>query len=49
VPGLLPLDFGWARQRALRMPRMFSAYRRAGWQEADLTEADLHRVPHPFP
>jgi ribosomal protein S12 methylthiotransferase accessory factor len=49
VPGLLPLDFGWARQRALRMPRMFSAYRRAGWQDADLTEADLHRVPHPFP
>ncbi|WP_217569239.1 TOMM precursor leader peptide-binding protein [Streptomyces sp. GbtcB7] len=49
VPGLLPIDFGWARQRALRMPRMFSALRRAGLRTSDLTEADLHRVPHPFP
>ncbi|MER0479999.1 TOMM precursor leader peptide-binding protein [Streptomyces sp. Edi2] len=49
VPGLLPIDFGWARQRALHMPRMFSAYRRAGWRETDLTRADLHLVPHPFP
>ncbi|WP_328383300.1 TOMM precursor leader peptide-binding protein [Streptomyces sp. NBC_00400] len=49
VPGLLPLDFGWARQRALHMPRMFSAYRRAGWREHDLTRDDLHLVPHPFP
>jgi ribosomal protein S12 methylthiotransferase accessory factor len=49
VPGLLPIDFGWAWQRALRMPRMFSAYKRAGWRDTDLTEADLHRVPHPFP
>jgi ribosomal protein S12 methylthiotransferase accessory factor len=49
VPGLLPLDFGWSRQRALRMPRLLSAYRRAGWRDADLTEADLHLVPHPFP
>ncbi|MBC3840559.1 hypothetical protein GXW82_10760 [Streptacidiphilus sp. 4-A2] len=49
VPGLLPLDFGWSRQRALEMPRMFSAYRRAGWRKDDLTSADLHAVPHPFP
>lgn len=49
VPGLLPLDFGWSRQRALEMPRMFTAYRRAGWREDDLTTADLHAVPHPFP
>lgn len=49
VPGLLPLDFGWSRQRALRMPRLLSAYRRAGWRDADLTHADLHFVPHPFP
>ena len=49
VPGLLPIDFGWARQRALHMPRMFSAYRRAGWRASDLTEAELHSVPHPFP
>jgi len=49
VPGLLPLDFGWSRQRAVRMPRLLSAYRRAGWRDADLTNADLHLVPHPFP
>ncbi|MER6382186.1 TOMM precursor leader peptide-binding protein [Streptomyces sp. NPDC001250] len=49
VPGLLPIDFGWEKQRALHMPRMFSAYRQAGWRTDDLTPADLHRVPHPFP
>lgn len=49
VPGLLPIDFGWSRQRALRMPRMFSALRRAGLRDRDLVPADLHRVPHPFP
>ena len=49
VPGLLPIDFGWSRQRALQMPRMFTAYRQAGWREDDLTPSDLHAVPHPFP
>jgi ribosomal protein S12 methylthiotransferase accessory factor len=48
VPGLLPLDFGWSRQRALRMPRLLSAGRRAGWRDTDLTGGDLHLVPHPF-
>jgi ribosomal protein S12 methylthiotransferase accessory factor len=49
VPGLLPLDFGWSRQRALRMPRLLTAGRRAGWRDDDLTQAGLHLVPHPFP
>jgi ribosomal protein S12 methylthiotransferase accessory factor len=49
VPGLLPIDFGWPRQRALGMPRLRTAFRRAGWRDTDLTEAELHRVPHPFP
>jgi ribosomal protein S12 methylthiotransferase accessory factor len=49
VPGLLPIDFGWSRQRALAMPRMFTAYRQAGWREKDLAPGDLHLVPHPFP
>ncbi len=49
VPGLLPIDFGWARQRALHMPRTRTAFRRAGWRADDLTEAELHKVPHPFP
>ena len=40
APGLLPIDFGWVRQRALGMPRLLGALS-AG--------AELHRVPHPFP
>jgi ribosomal protein S12 methylthiotransferase accessory factor len=49
APGLLPIDFGWGRQRALAMPRLRTAYRRVGLLQADLTDADLHVVPHPFP
>jgi ribosomal protein S12 methylthiotransferase accessory factor len=49
VPGLLPIDFGWARQRAPHMPRMRTAPRAAGLVDRDLTLADLHLVPHPFP
>lgn len=48
VPGLLPLDFGWSRQRALHMPRTRSAFRRAGWRTTDLDDSELHQVPHPF-
>ncbi|MFE6982603.1 TOMM precursor leader peptide-binding protein [Streptomyces griseus] len=49
VPGLLPIDFGWTRQRALRMPRLRTALREAGLRAADLTDADLNPAPHPFP
>jgi ribosomal protein S12 methylthiotransferase accessory factor len=49
APGLLPIDFGWNRQRALHMPRLRTAFRRAGWRETDLAEDELRRVPHPFP
>ncbi|MEV7000791.1 TOMM precursor leader peptide-binding protein [Streptomyces sp. NPDC093982] len=49
APGLLPIDFGWSRQRALRMPRLRTAARRAGLRETDLAEGDIRRVPHPFP
>lgn len=49
VPGLLPLDFGWSRQRARHMPRMRTALRAAGLRADDLTEAGLHPGPHPFP
>jgi ribosomal protein S12 methylthiotransferase accessory factor len=48
APGLLPIDFGWGRQRALAMPRLRAAHRRAGLRAAGLTDDDLHRVPHPF-
>jgi ribosomal protein S12 methylthiotransferase accessory factor len=39
VPGLLPIDFGWLRQRALTMPRLLE---RVGPEGPRL-------VPHPFP
>ena len=49
VPGLLPIDFGWARQRALHMPRLRTALREAGRADRDLAPADLNPAPHPFP
>lgn len=49
VPGLLPIDFGWGQQRALHMPRLRTAFRRAGWRGTDLTDDELNLVPHPFP
>ncbi|MFC4031053.1 TOMM precursor leader peptide-binding protein [Streptomyces polygonati] len=49
VPGLLPIDFGWARQRALTMPRLRTAQRRGGLRDHDLREDQLRLVPHPFP
>lgn len=49
VPGLLPMDFGWGRQRALRMPRLRTALREAGRRADDLTEAEIKAAPHPFP
>ncbi|MGW0087124.1 TOMM precursor leader peptide-binding protein [Streptomyces sp. NPDC003393] len=49
APGLLPIDFGWQRQRALHMPRLRTAPHRAGLVPAPLGEEDLRRVPHPFP
>ncbi|MEU7749264.1 TOMM precursor leader peptide-binding protein [Nonomuraea sp. NPDC049158] len=48
APGLLPMDFGWSRQRALHMPRTRNAFRRAGWRTTDLDDSELHQVPHPF-
>lgn len=49
VPGLLPIDFGWRRQRALTMPRLRTAPRAAGLREHDLRAEDLNPAPHPFP
>ncbi|MGW9435655.1 TOMM precursor leader peptide-binding protein [Streptomyces sp. NPDC055607] len=49
VPGLLPLDFGWTRQRARHMPRTRTALREAGLRPDDLTGAGLNPGPHPFP
>lgn len=49
APGLLPIDFGWSRQRALRMPRLRTAFRTAGLRADDLADHELRVVPHPFP
>ncbi|MEU3075039.1 TOMM precursor leader peptide-binding protein [Streptomyces laurentii] len=49
VPGLLPIDFGWNRQRAVLMPRLRTALRRGGHRDTDLTEAEIRMAPHPFP
>ncbi|MEW2521901.1 TOMM precursor leader peptide-binding protein [Actinacidiphila alni] len=49
APGLLPIDFGWPRQRALTMPRLRTAQRRGGLRPDDLRDDEVRRVPHPFP
>ncbi|HEV7628867.1 MAG TPA: TOMM precursor leader peptide-binding protein [Streptomyces sp.] len=49
VPGLLPIDFGWSRQRAPLRPRLRTAARRAGLRSTDLTDEEIRMVPHPFP
>ncbi|MFF3751577.1 TOMM precursor leader peptide-binding protein [Streptomyces sp. NPDC002018] len=49
VPGLLPIDFGWSRQRAPLMPRLRTAAYRGGLRSTELTDAEIRRVPHPFP
>ncbi|MHB9848146.1 TOMM precursor leader peptide-binding protein [Streptomyces krungchingensis] len=49
VPGLVPIDFGWRRQRGPTMPRVRSALREAGLRDADLAPQDLNPAPHPFP
>ncbi|MEV8532427.1 TOMM precursor leader peptide-binding protein [Streptomyces sp. NPDC051211] len=49
VPGLLPIDFGWSRQRALGMPRLRTALRAAGLREHDLEPGEFNPAPHPFP
>lgn len=49
VPGLLPIDFGWIRQRAPHLPRLRTAPAVAGLTDTDLADTDLRLVPHPFP
>ncbi|PPK63724.1 TOMM precursor leader peptide-binding protein [Actinokineospora auranticolor] len=49
VPGLLPLDFGWRRQRARTMARTRTAPRAAGLLDRDLRPDELTPAPHPFP
>ncbi|WP_239313939.1 TOMM precursor leader peptide-binding protein [Plantactinospora mayteni] len=49
VPGLVPIDFGWQRQRAPLLPRTRTALRAAGLRDRDLRPEELNNAPHPFP
>jgi ribosomal protein S12 methylthiotransferase accessory factor len=49
VPGLLPLDFGWGRERALALPRLRTVPRTAGYRQTDFTPDPATIIPHPFP
>jgi ribosomal protein S12 methylthiotransferase accessory factor len=45
VPGLVPIDFGWRRQRARHLPRVHTALRAAGLRH----DTRPNPAPHPFP
>lgn len=49
APGLLPIDFGWRRQRALSAERTRTVLRRTGRLDRDLAPGELNLAPHPFP
>jgi ribosomal protein S12 methylthiotransferase accessory factor len=49
VPGLVPIDFGAGRQRALHLPRVRTALRDSGLRDRVLLAEDLNPAPHPFP
>ncbi len=49
VPGLLPIDFGWGRDRALSLPRLRTVPRTAGFRKTDFVPDSAAVVPHPFP
>ncbi|WP_341395543.1 YcaO-like family protein [Arthrobacter sp. G119Y2] len=50
VPGLLPLDFGWGRQRALKMERLAKRSREYLEEHGyDSGSYFPHVFPHPFP
>jgi len=49
VPGLLPLDFGWGRERALYLPRLRTVPRTAGFRQTDFQPDINDIIPHPFP
>nr|MBA2682293.1 TOMM precursor leader peptide-binding protein [Ktedonobacteraceae bacterium] len=49
VPGLMPIDFGWGRQRVFTLPRLRTVPRTAGFLSRDFDPALLNLTPHPFP
>lgn len=49
VPGLIPIDFGFSYQRALRMPRLAQVAKKFNAGHGYSTEFAPYIVPHPFP
>ncbi|HVB25161.1 MAG TPA: TOMM precursor leader peptide-binding protein [Ktedonobacteraceae bacterium] len=49
VPGLLPIDFGWGRDRVFDLPRLRTVPRTAGYLEKDFDPTLSNPAPHPFP
>lgn len=47
VPGMIPIDFGWSKQRALTMPRLQRAFE--GGRGAVISRGKPRLIPHPFP
>jgi ribosomal protein S12 methylthiotransferase accessory factor len=49
VPGLLPMDFGWKKERIFDLPRLRTVPRTAGYRKADFEPDMQNIIPHPFP
>ncbi|GAB3709429.1 YcaO-like family protein [Nocardiopsis oceani] len=49
IPGLAPIDFGWAKQRVLSMPRFRALVEREKVRGEGMPERVPNPVPHPFP
>lgn len=49
VPGLLPIGFGWKRERVFDLPRLRTVPRTAGFRATDFFPDPRNAAPHPFP
>ena len=49
VPGLMPIDFGWKRERVFDLPRLRTVPRQVGLRETDFVPDLQDVLPHPFP
>ena len=49
VPGLMPMDFGWERDRVLDLPRLRTVPRTTGHRSRDFIPDARQIIPHPFP
>jgi ribosomal protein S12 methylthiotransferase accessory factor len=49
VPGLIPIDFGYGRDRFHTLARMKTVPRSAGFRSNNMPDAEFNPLPHPFP